>query len=165
MFLDFSYDKSDVINALRFHFMNRGEIRVFRVTLLILFGFTVIGNLLGLVPFPTVLGVFVLIFVLIMVFWYILPISTFQKSATFRENIHLNYDEQEIKIGTRTGERRLVWKSFFAVVETRDFFFLYRDRSSFFLIPTGAFADEQSRKEFRRFLQGRFSRYKLGKGT
>jgi hypothetical protein len=43
------------------------------------------------------------------------------------------------------------------VVETKKFFFLYRDKKSFFLIPTSAFETEDARRNFSHLLKEKIS--------
>jgi YcxB-like protein len=162
MVVEFSYKKSSVINALRLHFLNRGEVRVFRITLIILFACTVVGNLLGVVSASAVLGIFIMMVVILLFFWYLLPVSTYNKSATFKEHIRLQLDDQGMRIGTKNGERLVGWKNFNSVIETKDFYYLYRDKKSFFLIPSDSFNIEDKR-EFTQMLKILFADYRFVK--
>ena len=58
-------------------------------------------------------------------------------------------------IGTRTGERHILWKYFHRIVETDQFIFLYRNNQSFFLIPLQAFQSEGDREDFSRLLKSK----------
>lgn len=157
--LQFTYKKEEVINALRFHFLRRGEIKVFRNTLIILLLATVIGYVFRMVNFNAMLGIVVMMVILGWAFWYLLPVSTYNKAATFRDNIRLRYNEDGMAIVSGHGERSLSWRSFTQIVETQSFFFLYRDKRSFFLIPTSAFENDEAHQQFRELMQKTFSNY------
>lgn len=150
MHLEFSYNKEDVVNALRYHFLNRGEVKVFRNTLIILLIATLAGHLFRVVTMGALIGIVAMIFVIAWVFWYLLPISTYNKATTFKDNIHLVFSDEGMSISTRIREhqRQIPWTSFSQVVETRLFFYLYRDKKSFFLIPVSAFETAHAKEHF-----------------
>lgn len=158
--LQFTYKKEEVINALRFHFLRRGEIRVFRNTLIILLLATVIGYVFRLVNFNAMLGIVVMMVILGWAFWYLLPVSTYNKAATFRDSIRLRYNDEGMAIYTGQGERSMSWRNFSQIVETQSFFFLYRDKRTFFLIPTSAFENDEARSQFSELMQRTFSDYR-----
>lgn len=155
MHLEFSYNKEEVLNALRHHFMQRGEIKVFRNTLIILLLATLGGYVFRLVTPQALTGIAIMVVLLVLVFWYMLPISTYNKAATFKDNIQLQYSEEGMVISTGHSEyqRSISWNNFSRVVETKTFFFLYKDKKSFFLIPTSAFESEAEKKRFGHLLQ------------
>ncbi|WP_212001527.1 YcxB family protein [Chitinophaga sp. HK235] len=159
MQLEFSYNKGDVLHALRYHFMQRGEIKVFRNTLIILLLATIAGYSFNLVTPGTLSGIAVMVLLLGLVFWYLLPISIYNKAATFKDNIQLRYSDEGIQISTSASdhERSISWKSFYRVVETKKFFFLYRDKKSFFLIPISAFKTEDAYELFSTMMKSKFN--------
>ena len=57
MHLEFSYNKEEVLHALRYHFLQRGEIKVFKNTLFILLVFTLCGFAYQLVTFGALIGI------------------------------------------------------------------------------------------------------------
>jgi hypothetical protein len=150
MHVEFSYNKEDVLDALRHHFMQRGEIKVFRNALGILLLATLTGFFLHLVTPNALIGIIAMVALVVWAFWYLLPVSTYNKAATFKDEIRLRYSEEGLMISTRSSEhqRQLSWNNFTQVVETRKFFFLYRDKKSFLLIPTSAFENEDARNNF-----------------
>ncbi|SFV30201.1 YcxB family protein [Thermoflavifilum thermophilum] len=160
MLVEFTYDRTSVIHALRVHFLSRSEVKFLRITLLILFGITVVGNLLGYVSFGAVFGIFMMILLLLLIFWFWLPVLTYNKSATFKDNIRLQVEDQGMAIGTRSGEHMIRWESFRNVVETRDYIYLYRNTRSFFIIPWSAFREED-RQAFRNLLHSKFASYEV----
>ncbi|AWO01813.1 hypothetical protein DLD77_08945 [Chitinophaga alhagiae] len=164
-FLQFTYNKEEVIHALRFHFLRRGEIKVFRNTLIILLIATVAGYLFRVVNFNALLGIALMMVILGWAFWYLLPVSTYNKAATFKDNIRLRYNEEGMAIATGQGERAVPWEKFSQIIETKSFFFLYRDKRSFFLIPTSAFENEEALNGFSKLMQSIFSDYRRLNGA
>lgn len=152
MHLEFSYNKDEVLNALRYHFLQRGEIKVFRNTLFILLAFTLAGYAYRIVTVGALVGIASMSVVIVLVFWYMLPVSIYNKAATFKDDIHMNYSEDGIVISTRNSDvdKRLSWTGFTAVVRAKNFFFLYRGKKNFFLVPTSAFKSEAAQKEFEK---------------
>ncbi|WP_295121568.1 YcxB family protein [uncultured Chitinophaga sp.] len=163
MHIQFRYNRHDVINALRFHFLRRGEIKVFRNTFAILLLATLAGYVFNLVNIAALMGIVAMILVIGCAFWFLLPISVYNKSQTFKESIRLGYNEREMTIGTQVGDRPLNWSSFSQIVETPTFFFLYRDTKSFFLIPVSAFETEDAAHNFRELLKAKFSSYDVSR--
>jgi len=162
MHLEFSYNKGDVLHALRYHFMQRGEIKVFRNTLIILLLATLTGYFFSVVTTSALTGIVIMILVLGWVFWYLLPISIYNKAATFKDSIQLKYSDEGLLISTRASEhqRAISWSNFSQVVETKKFFFLYRDKKTFFLIPISAFETEEAYRNFTNMLKTKFSNYR-----
>ncbi|MFY0252687.1 YcxB family protein [Chitinophaga sp. 30R24] len=162
MHLEFSYHKGDVLHALRYHFMQRGEIKVFRNTLIILLLATLTGYFYRVVTTGALTGIVIMILVLTWVFWYLLPLAIYNKAATFKDDIHLSYSEEGLLISTRYSHRQrsISWQQFSRVVETKKFFFLYRDKKTFFLIPTNAFESKEAYQDFIAMLKVKFSNYR-----
>ncbi|ACU57870.1 YcxB-like protein [Chitinophaga sp. YR627] len=152
MHLEFNYNKEEVLNALRYHFLQLGEIKVFRNTLFILLAFTLAGFAFKIVTIGALIGIVSMVVLIIMVFWFLLPVSIYNKAATFKDDIHLKYSEEGITISTRNSEqqRLLSWSTFTRVVEAKNFFFLYRGKKNFFLVPTSAFKSADAHEEFSR---------------
>ena len=160
MTLHFHYDKQAVIDALRFHFMNRPEMKFFKVVLILMILSAFAGYFFGMLVLSALIWIFLLFVVLVLFFWYILPYSVYRKARTFREkDIRLDWDTRSLTIVTDSGQRTLPWDRFSNVLETSKFFYLYQSNKSFFLIPAAAFADREDRVAFSELLQNRFSHY------
>lgn len=159
MHLEFSYNKEEVLNALRYHFLQLGEIKVFRNTLFVLLAFTMAGFAFNIVTVGALIGIVGMIVLIITVFWFLLPVSIYNKAATFKDDIHLKYSEEGIIISTRTSEqqRLLSWSTFTKVVEAKNFFFLYRGKKNFFLVPTSAFKSQDAHQEFSRLAKDKIN--------
>lgn len=141
MTIHFGYDKKQVIQALRYHFLNRPEIKillifvnVFAILSAVLFGFNVIQPLAFLI-------FSMLWFILMLVIWRILPGSIYKRSATFKDHFSMSFQESEVVLQTERGSKGWPWKSFSHFVESPYFFHLYFDSRSFFLVPKDSFQD------------------------
>jgi hypothetical protein len=139
----FSYDKAKVIQALRYHFITRKEIRllmimvnVFAITSAALFFFKKISPLAFLVGS-------VLWFSLMIIFWFILPQLIYRKAATFKDSFAVSLEDQHLFLENDRGSRSWPWTAFSTFIESPHFFHLYFDSRSFFLIPKDAFKTEE----------------------
>ena len=135
MQISFSYNKAKVIQALRYHFVQRPEIRLMLVLVNV---FAIIAAILfyakKIRPEPFLLGSLVWMF-LMAAFWYFLPNSIYKKSATFQDQFIMNLNETAVVIETERGEVVWDWRKFTNFFESPHFFHLYFDTKSFFLIP------------------------------
>lgn len=154
MTVEFSYNKSQVLQALRYHFLNRREIRtmiilvnVFALLSAVLFYFRKI------LPFAFLVGSFLWI-VLMITFWFILPGVVYRRAATFKDHFSMTFEDTGFSLGNERGSRSWEWKSLSSYLETPHFFHLYYDSQSFFLVPKSAFSDVQ-RTEMRALLKSR----------
>ena len=154
MTVHFSYDKKQVIQALRYHFISKREIRlmiilvnVFAIASAALFYFKKI------LPFAFLVSSFLWI-VLMVTFWFILPFMVYRRAATFKDHFTMNFEDNGFSLGNERGSRSWEWKSLSTYVETPNFFHLYFDATSFFLVPKIAFSDDQ-RHEMRDLLRAK----------
>lgn len=158
MTVHFGYDKKQVIQALRYHFLMRPEIKVllilinlFAITSAVLFYLKEIQALSFLI-------FSVLWFVLMLVIWRVLPGSIYRKSQTFRDHFTMHFEEEAVVLETVKGAKGWNWKQFSHFVESPYFFHLYFDARSFFLVPKDAFKDITDQQNVRELL-----RKKIGK--
>ncbi len=135
----FYYNKPKVIQALRYHFITRKEIRlmiilvnVFAVTTAILFFFKKIS------PVAFLVGS-VLWFTLMLAFWFILPYSIYKRSATFKDHFNVALEDKHMFLENERGTKTWPWSAFSSFIESPHFFHLYFDSRSFFLLPKEAF--------------------------
>lgn len=135
MTIDISYDKKQVIQGLRYHFLNRPEIRI----MLILVNVFAIASAI-LLYFKTIQPISFLLFsilwfLLMLVVWRILPASIYKRSMTFKDHFVVHLNQEGMVLETSRGQKGWPWNSFTRFVETPYFFHLYFDSRSFFLIP------------------------------
>ncbi|MDQ6756074.1 MAG: YcxB family protein [Bacteroidota bacterium] len=137
----FTYNKAKVIQALRYHFITRKEIKtmlilvnVFAILSAGLFFFKKISPLAFLVSS-------VLWFTLMIAFWFVLPNIIYKKAATFKDGFKVTLEDKHLFLENDRGSKSWPWTAFSSFIESPHFFHLYFDSRSFFLIPKDAFAD------------------------
>ncbi len=150
---DESRRKLLLIYELRYHFLARFEIRtmiilvnVFAASSAALFYFQKIT------PLAFLVGSF-LWFMLMISFWFILPGAVYRRAATFKDHFIMNFEEENFTVGNERGSRSWSWSALSKFVETPNFFHLYFDNRSFFLVPKYAFADLDAVYEMRQLLK------------
>ena len=131
----FSYDKKKVIQALRYHFIQKSEIRVLIIVVNI---FAIVSAILfytkKIRPEPFLLGSFIWL-MLMAAFWYFLPNSIYKKAATFQDSFIIDFNEQEVRLENERGYTIWPWTKFSRFFESPHFFHLYFDAKCFFLVP------------------------------
>ena len=137
---EFTYDKKKVIQALRFHFISRREIK-FMIILVNVFaivsGFFYFTGYISPVAFLFASGLW---FILMVSFWFILPAVIYRRAATFKDSFVVKFMPQHMFLENQKGSRTWPWTAFSTFVESPYFFHLYFDSRSFFLIPKEAFS-------------------------
>jgi hypothetical protein len=149
MQLSFSYEKRKVIQALRYHFIQRPEVRVLVILVNVFaIGTAVLFYMKKIRPEPFLLGSIIWL-LLIVSFWYLLPNSIYKKAATFRDSFIIYFKEDEIVLENERGYVQWPWEKFSKFFESPHFFHLYFDSKSFFLVPKENMTDD-----FRHELRG-----------
>lgn len=135
----FNYDKGKVIQALRYHFITRKEIKimmilvnVFAIVSAAFFFFRKISPLAFLISS-------VLWFALMITFWFLLPYMIYRKAATFKDRFRAILSDTEFRIENERGGRSWAWGEFSTWIESPHFFHLYFNSRSFFIVPKEAF--------------------------
>lgn len=130
-----SYEKGKVLQALRYHFISRMEIKVllilvnvFAILAAVLLALRFIG------PVPFLVSSFMW-FVLMITFWYLLPLIIYRRNSTFRESVDVTFRDTDILLETEQGRATWLYKNFQYFLETPHFFHLYINDKSFFLLP------------------------------
>jgi YcxB-like protein len=131
-----SYQKNQTLQALRFHFISKKEIKlvlilvnVFAITAAVLFYMKKIR------PEPFLLGTCIWLLLMIAV-WYILPFSVYKKTALFKQNFLANLSNDGLQFETENGYTNWAWTEFNTYTESPNFFFLYFNERSFLLLPS-----------------------------
>jgi hypothetical protein len=153
MVIHFGYEKKQVIQALRYHFITRPEIRVLFVIVNIFAILSAVLFFLKKIQPVSFLLFSLLWFMLMLVIWKLLPSSIYKRAHTFQDNFSMDISEREVVLMTERGSKAWQWKDFSSFVESPYFFHLYFDSRSFFLVPKDAFADLSSLQEARNILR------------
>ncbi|MDQ6844712.1 MAG: YcxB family protein [Bacteroidota bacterium] len=153
----FTYDKAKVLQALRYHFITRREIKFMMILVNV---FAILAA--GLFFFKKVsayafLGSSFLWFILMISFWFILPNIIYRKAATFKDRFKVSFQDQHMFIDNDRGSRSWPWTAFSTMIESPHFFHLYFDSRSFFIIPKEAF-ELNTIHEVRQFLKSKIKR-------
>lgn len=83
-------------------------------------------------------------FILMVVFWYLLPLLIYKKERTFKDRFKATLGNDAFMIENESGSNRSwPWKDFSYCMETPHFFHLYFNSRSFFLVPKEAFEGDQ----------------------
>ena len=83
----------------------------------------------------------ILWFGLMITFWYLLPMTIYKKSATFKDKFKATFGNNEFTIENDRGSRSWPWREFSTMMESPHFFHLYFNSRSFFIVPKEAFRD------------------------
>ncbi len=142
----FTYNKPKVIQALRYHFISRPEIKVMMVVVNLfamvsaaLFFFKKISPLAFLISST-------LWFFLMILFWFVLPNIIYRQSATFKDSFTAVLGKEQFAIENIRGHKGWDWSSFSTWMESPFFFHLYFNPRSFFIIPKEAFEAEEEQE-------------------
>ncbi|MER3497391.1 MAG: hypothetical protein C4308_01510 [Chitinophagaceae bacterium] len=153
MTVNISYDKRKVIQALRYHFISRPEMRfmlvlvnVFAITCLLLFYFKKIT------PFAVLFGSFTWFFLMIS-FWFVMPGMVYRRAATFKDHFTMHFEENGFSLGNERANRSWPWGALSKFMESPNFFHLYFDSRSFFLVPKDCFSNSDEVFEMRKLLK------------
>jgi hypothetical protein len=153
MTIHFGYEKRQVMQALRYHFISRPEIRtmiivvnVFAIASLGLYAFNLIK------PFAFMTGSLLWI-VLMISFWFVLPMMVYRRAETFRHEFSMNFENDGFTLEHERGSRSWQWNALSNFIESPHFFHLYFDPRSFFLVPKSGFRDTDEIYELRKLLR------------
>lgn len=148
----FTYDKAKVIQALRYHFISRKEIKVLMILVNV---FALISA--ALFFFKKISPVAFLLssalwFSMMILFWFLLPLIIYRRAQTFRDKFRVLLDQNEFGIENDRGGRGWKWSEFSTWLESPHFYHLYFNSRSFFIIPKEAFPGDdvhEARKIFK----------------
>lgn len=153
MTIHFSYDKKQVLQALRYHFLARPEIRIMIIVVNVFALFTaVLFYFKKILPLAFLTGS-ALWFFLMLSFWFFLPATVYRRAATFKDHFTMAFEENEFSVGNERGSRSWGWNKLSKFIETPQFFHLYFDARSFFLVPKDGFANTDEVYQLRQLLK------------
>ncbi|RYY53519.1 MAG: YcxB family protein [Chitinophagaceae bacterium] len=152
MTIYFGYDKQQVIQALRYHFISKKEIRlmiilvnVFAIMSIVLYATKKVG------PGPFLIGSLLWI-VLMVSFWFLLPWLVYRRNVTFRHSFRMHFRTEQFELEHENGSRPWYYKALSFYMESPNFFHLYFDSRSFLLVPKTADMGGSDVSELRKIL-------------
>jgi hypothetical protein len=158
MTLHIHYQKNKVIQALRYHFLSRSEIKVMLIAVNI---FAIISAALfffkQISPFAFLVSSF-LWFMLMITFWFVLPYMIYSRSATFKDEISITFRADDLLLETGRGYTYWGYDKFKYYMESPLFFHLYINDKSFFLVPKDACTAESDTADVRKVLDEKIGR-------
>lgn len=155
MTIYFGYEKPKVLQALRYHFISRPEIRimlilvnVFAIASIVLYALKMVN------PLAFLLGSFLWI-VLMISFWFILPGLVYRRAETFRHEFSMEFSDSGFTLKhDNGGQKSWDWKALSHYVESPHFFHFYFDPRSFFLVPKSGCRDSDEVHALRTLIKG-----------
>lgn len=155
MTIEFGYDKKDVIQALRYHFLNRPELKIMVILINVFALISAVFFYMKLIQPVSFLVFSLLWFAIMLVIWRILPSTIYRRSETFKNFFKLSFKDDYLLLTTNKGERTWNWQQIAYYMESPAFFYLYFDSKSFFLVPKDAMEGEVSTMDVRKFISDR----------
>lgn len=153
--LQFSYEKSRVLQALRFHFITRKELRimliavnVFALLSITLYAFKLVT------PLAFMAGSFLWLFLMI-TFWFVMPALIFRKTQSFRYEFSMKFSADGFTLAPTVGlQKEWGWNSLHSYLESPHFFHLYFNPQSFWLVPKAACESTEELLALRELISG-----------
>ena len=91
-------------------------------------------------------------FIMMILFWFLLPRIIYKRSATFKDRFRAILGNNHFRIENERGGRDWQWNEFSSWMESPHFFHLYFNSRSFFIVPKEAFEgdeEHEARKIFK----------------
>lgn len=155
MTIYFGYDKRQVIQALRYHFISRPEIRIMVVLVNVFALASIILYLMKKIrPEPFFLGSFLWIMLMVS-FWFLLPGMVYRRAVTFKHSFSMDFTDDGFTLGHEKGSKKWAWVSLKNFIESPHFFHLYFDSRSFILVPKNGCKDGDEVFELRKLLKAK----------
>ena len=153
MTIHFDYNKAQVIQALRYHFISRKEIRIMIILVNV---FAILSFVLYLMKYilPLAFIVGALLWIVLMIsFWFLMPSLVYKRAATFKEQFSMNFGDEGFTLAHERGSKSWQWSALSNYLETPNFFHLYFDTRSFFLVPKSGCKSSDEVHELRNIIK------------
>lgn len=153
MTIHFDYNKPQVIQALRYHFISRKEIRIMIILVNV---FAILSFVLYLLKYilPVAFLVGAVLWIVLMIsFWFLMPQMVYKRAATFKEQFSMNFNDEGFTLAHERGSKSWQWSALSNYLETPNFFHLYFDTRSFFLVPKSGCKSSDEVHELRNIIK------------
>ena len=155
MTISFDYDKKQVIQALRYHFISKTELRVMIILVNAFAILSLILYALGKIT-PTAFLTYSFLWIVLMAsLWFILPATVYRQAKTFQHTFTMYFGNADFTLEHEQGKRSWPYTALRNYKETPNFFHLYFDTKSFLLVPKNAFEDLEHLQNFRDLLKNK----------
>ena len=153
MTIHFTYEKSTVMQGLRYHFITRPELRLMIIVVNV---FALLSATLFFFKIVTALAFFLgtfLWFMLMISVWFMLPAIIYRRTSTFKDHFDMSFEENGFSLGNERGSRNFPWNALSTFLESPHFFYLYFDSRTFFLVPKSGLRSSDEVFELRQLLK------------
>lgn len=155
MTIYFGYEKPKVLQALRYHFISRPEIRIMLILVNVFAIMSItLYALKKITPMAFFIGSFLWV-VLMISFWFILPALVYRRAATFKHEFSMTFEEDGFQLAHERGSKTWAWTALKNYLESPHFFHLYFDSRSFFLVPKSGCKDSDEVFELRKLIKSK----------
>ena len=155
MTIFFGYEKGKVLQALRYHFISRPEIKIMLILVNVFAIMSItLYALKKITPMAFFIGSFLWV-VLMISFWFILPALVYRRAATFKHEFSMTFEEDGFQLAHERGSKTWVWTALKNYLESPHFFHLYFDSRSFFLVPKSGCKDTDEIFELRKLIKSK----------
>jgi hypothetical protein len=153
MTIYFGYEKGQVLQALRYHFISKPEIRIMLIVVNV-FALTSVTlyALNKITPMAFFVGSFLWV-VLMISFWFVLPGIVYRRAETFKHSFSMDFESDRFTLSHERGNRSWPWDALSNFIESPHFFHLYFDSRSFLLVPKSGCKDKDEVYELRQLLK------------
>lgn len=155
MTISFQYNKKQVIQALRYHFIAKKEIRIMIIMVNVFAIASLIWYMMGKITPVAFLTYSLLWIVLMIAIWFVLPGFVYRKAETFKHGFSMHFNEDNFTLEHETGSRSWPYTAVHSFRETPHFFHLYFDTRSFLLIPKDAFVTNEQMLQLHNLLKAK----------
>ena len=152
MNIHFQYNKDEVIKGLRYHFISRTEIKILIILINLFAIISVFLFFIGKLQAEKLTVFSLLWFVTMLSVWFLLPNSVYKNTSTFKDEIVATFNQNNLVLNTHKGNNNIPWTNFTSFKESPEFFYLYINARSFFLIPKAAAHLDASVPDIRKFI-------------
>ncbi len=155
MTIHFGYKKGQVMQALRYHFISRPEIKIMLILVNV---FTLASVILyalhKITPLAFLMGSFLWV-VLMVSFWFLLPALVYRKAITFKHEFSMTFQDDGFMLSHEKGSKSWPWKALKCYKESPHFFHLYFDNRSFLLVPKDGCKDTDEVYTLRQLIKSK----------
>jgi YcxB-like protein len=155
MTIYFSYEKGKVLQALRYHFITRREIKLMLIMVNVFaLASVTLYALKKITPMAFLTGSFLWV-VLMISFWFILPWLVYRKAVTFKHEFSMDFEDDGFTLRHEKGSKSWPWTALKNYLESPHFFHLYFDSRSFFLVPKSGCKGTDEVYELRQLIKSK----------
>ena len=147
-----AYHKSEVLQALRYHFIRKSEVRVM-IVLINVFALLSMGLFAtGLAsPLPFLTGTALWLFLMLAI-WTGMPAAVYRRNRTFRDSFIVRLEDSHLFLKREGGSRTWAWREFSHYYETPGFFHLCFGEQGFLLLPKASIPGPEGVSQARRII-------------